>query len=106
MRTAGLCMLWIAVTGGLAAGTPDERVIVTSGGLLTEIPYATGLTASKAIMAAGGYSDFSSASIHLIRCGRSTRLDIDAVFRGQRQNDVQLRPWDIITIGNTIVHRK
>jgi protein involved in polysaccharide export with SLBB domain len=99
-------MLWAALTCGIAAAAPEDRVIVTGRGRLTEIPYSTGLTVSKAIIAAGGYSDFSRTAIHLIRCARSTRLDMDAILRGERQSDVQLQPWDIITIGNTIVHRK
>ena len=106
ISTVCLCLLWAVLPCGIAATAPEDRVIVTGQGRITEIPYSTGLTAVKAIIAAGGYSDFSRTPIHLIRCARSTRLDMDAILRGEPQSDVQLQPWDIITIGNTLGHRK
>ena len=89
------------------ATAPEERVIVVAYGTFTEVPYAKGLTASKAIIAAGGIHDFGQTPIYLVRCGRATHIDVEAaLLRGQREQDPELQPWDIITIGTAPIHRK
>jgi protein involved in polysaccharide export with SLBB domain len=92
----------------LGAPEPAERVIVvgdrTHGP--TEIPYSAGLTVSKAVIAAGGYADFSRTPISLIRCGQVTRVDLQAVVSGESDKDFQLKPWDIIVVGLGITSRR
>ena len=91
------------------APKPEPRVIVVGdrGHGTTEVPYSDGLTASKAIIAAGGYSDFGQTPIYLVRCAQLTRLDVRAVIeRGERDKDVMLRPWDIIVIGVGILRHR
>jgi protein involved in polysaccharide export with SLBB domain len=92
-----------------AAPQPVDRVIVVGdrARTTTEIPFSNGMTASKAIIAAGGYSDFSRTPIYLIRCGKPTALDMRAALElGEREKDVQLRPWDIIVIGTNLGPRR
>jgi protein involved in polysaccharide export with SLBB domain len=96
----------IAILNCLAAvaSTPDERVLVVgSRARVTEIPYSKDLTVTKAIIAAGGYGDFSRTSIFLVRCSDVTQLDMRAILEsGQRDKDVPLKPWDTIVIGTTL----
>ena len=102
---------FVAASALFAVGAPQptERVIVvgdrTRG--LTEIPYSTGLTASKAIITAGGYSDFSRTPIFIVRCGQLIRVDMRAFLeRGQQNQDMQLRPWDVIVVGLGVSRRQ
>ena len=104
-------LLLVVLSGRLAVSAPQpvERVIVvgdrTHG--TKEIPYSNGLTASKAIIAAGGYFDLSRSPVVLVRCGELTRLDMQAILdRGELDNDVQLKPWDVIVIGLGIFRGK
>jgi len=91
----------------LGAAQPAERVIVVGDRTPrpTEIPYSAGLTVLKAIAAAGGYSDFGRTPIFLIRSGRVTRLDMQAVIE-RADKDTQLRPWDVIVVGLGISSRR
>jgi protein involved in polysaccharide export with SLBB domain len=99
-----LLLASVAVGGTL---TPEERVIVIGYGSFTEVPYTKGLTASKAIIAGGGIHDFGNTPIFLVRCGRATHIDVEAaLLRGQRDQDPELQPWDIIAIGTAVSHRK
>ena len=100
MLRFGLVILWLAVLP-FAAAAPNERVLVVGErARRTEIPYSKDLTASKALIAAGGYADFSDTPIHLVRCGEVTRIDMRAIVQfGQREKDVSLKPWDIIVVG-------
>jgi hypothetical protein len=90
-----------------AGEPPEERVILVGQGRITEMPYAKGLTASKVIIAGGGMADFSGTRIFLVRCGHATPIDIEAaLLRGQLDQDPELQPWDIITIGTAITRPK
>jgi protein involved in polysaccharide export with SLBB domain len=102
------CMpaVWLSATMARANEPPAERVIVVGQGRLTEIPYASDLTVTKAIIMAGGLSDFGQTPIRLIRCGQWKRVDLKPVFDGHADQDPKLEPWDIITIGTAITHRK
>jgi protein involved in polysaccharide export with SLBB domain len=96
-----------ALTG--AAPEPVDRVIVVGDRArsTTEVPFSSGMTASKAIIAAGGYGDFSRTPIYLVRCGEWTALDMRAALElGEREKDVQLKPWDIIVIGTKLPPRR
>jgi protein involved in polysaccharide export with SLBB domain len=107
IRLTLLSAAFVAVGSVSAASAPEERVVVVVGqGRVTEVRYSDGLTASKAIIAAGGYSDYARTPIYLIRCARSTRLDMDAVIRGEREQDTLLQPWDIIAIGSRVVQHR
>lgn len=100
VRAVCIGVLLFTLSSAIAAGPPDERVIIVSHGRLTEIPYSAGLTASKAVLAGGGYADFSRTPVSLIRCAHSTRLNMKLVIEHARRDlDVELQPWDIITIG-------
>jgi protein involved in polysaccharide export with SLBB domain len=104
-----LLLVLVSVSVGLGASQPTERIIVVGDRAhgTREIPYSAGLTASKAIIAAGGYSDFSRTPIFLVRCGQLTRLDMRAILeRGEHDKDVQLKPWDVIVIGLGIFRRE
>jgi protein involved in polysaccharide export with SLBB domain len=99
--------LFIALTfGGVgcAADVPDERVLVVGqSARATEIPYSSTLTASKAIIAAGGYGDFSRTPIYLVRGAVITKVDLEAaLIRGERGKEIALRPWDIIVVGRNL----
>jgi hypothetical protein len=103
LSASALC--W-TVTVALAGTPPQERVIVTGQGRVTEISYSSDLTATRAIIRAGGYSDFGGTPIYLIRCGESTHLDMKAIFRGELDKDPRLQPWDIISIGTSLTRHK
>jgi hypothetical protein len=106
IRLTLLSAAFVAVGSVSAASAPEERVVVVGQGRVTEVRYSDGLTASKAMIAAGGYSDYARTPIYLIRCARSTRLDVDAVIRGEREQDTLLQPWDIIAIGSRVVQHR
>jgi protein involved in polysaccharide export with SLBB domain len=89
----------------VAAPEPEARVIVVGDRArgTREVPYSDGLTASKAIIAAGGYGDLARTPIYLIRCGNVSKLDVRAFLeRGEHDKDVPLKPWDIIAIGTSL----
>jgi protein involved in polysaccharide export with SLBB domain len=109
MRIVLLALTTVLLSNMVAAETaPEERVLVVGPqAKVTEVPYAQGMTASKAILAAGGYADFGQTPLFLVRCGEVTHLDMRAILeRGQRDKDVPLKPWDVIVIGTTLGHRK
>ena len=86
--------------GVTAATAPDERILgVGARTLKSEIPYSQDMTVTKAIIAAGGYSDFGKTSVFLVRCGEVTGVDMRAIFAGEQDKDVPLKPWDVIVIG-------
>jgi hypothetical protein len=104
-----LCTL-LCVTA-LAGATPEavDRIIFVGDRArgAMQIPFTSGMTASKAIIAAGGYGNFSRTPIYLVRCGKLTALDMRAAVElGERERDVQLRPWDIIVIGTNLPPRR
>lgn len=99
-------LLCFGAIAALGASSPEERVIVTGRGRLVEIQYSSDLTVSKILIRAGGLSDFGQTPVFLIRSGRATRIKMNALLRGDRGEDPQLRPWDIIAIGTTLTHRK
>jgi protein involved in polysaccharide export with SLBB domain len=108
LLVAACAVLCVTALAG-AAPEPVDRVIVVGDRArsATEIPFASGMTASKAIIAAGGYSDFSRTPIYLVRCGKWTTLDMRAAIElGEREKDVQLKPWDIIVIGTNLPPRR
>jgi hypothetical protein len=85
----------------VASTTPEERVFVCGDRLAPiELAYSSDLTVAKAIIAAGGYGDFSGSKIYLVRAAQVTTLDIRAVVESGK--DVPLQPWDIIVIGKTL----
>ncbi len=95
----------LACTSTAVASTvPEERVFVCGDRLAPiEIRYSSDLTASKAIIAAGGYGDFNRIPIYLVRGAQVTMLDMRVVVElGQREKDVPLKPWDVIVIGKTL----
>jgi protein involved in polysaccharide export with SLBB domain len=101
---AACAVLCVTALAG-AAPEPVERIIVVGDRARSamEIPFTSGMTASKAIIAAGGYGDFSRTPIYLVRCGKLTALDMRAAVElGEREKDVQLKPWDIIVIGTNL----
>jgi protein involved in polysaccharide export with SLBB domain len=100
----GACSILSIALLASAAPQPAERVIVVGDrARATEIPYSGGLTASRAILAAGGYGDLSRTPMYLVGCGQLTHLDMRAVLElGQRDKDVQLKPWDVIVIGTNL----
>ena len=103
------CALFSVTALAGAVPEPVDRIIVVGDRArsATEIPFVSGMTASKAIIAAGGYSDFSRTPIYLIRCGKLTALDMRAAIeRGEREKDVLLKPWDIIVIGTNLPLRR
>lgn len=56
------------------------------------------MTLTKALLAIGGYSEFSQKAISLERNKTARRVDLRAITDG-RAPDITLEPWDIITIG-------
>jgi protein involved in polysaccharide export with SLBB domain len=105
MRIVFLALTTVLSNYMAAAETaPEERVLVVgSQAKVIEVPYAQGMTATKAILAAGGYADFGQTPIFLVRCGEVTHLDMRAIIeRGERDKDVPLKPWDVIVIGTTL----
>jgi protein involved in polysaccharide export with SLBB domain len=104
-----LCSLivLVLVTVARAGDVPDERVLVVGQQpKVTEIPYASGMTVSKAVIASGGYGDFSRTPFYLVRCGQVTKIDLEAaLIRGEREKDIALKPWDIIVVGRNLRSR-
>jgi protein involved in polysaccharide export with SLBB domain len=85
-----------------SASDPTERVIVAGEiGRPREVSFTPQLTLVKAILAVGGYGDFSSKSVSLIRHGKVRRVDLRAIIEGQSR-DISLEPWDIIIVGKTL----
>ena len=99
----------VASAGFALAAEPAERVIVVGDRApgTAEIAYSPDLTVSKALIRIGGISDFSDTSVYLVRCGKVTRIDIRAIVQGgERDKDVQLKPWDVIVIGRGFTRRE
>ena len=97
LLTLSILLLNFVATAGTA---PDERILVLgSRTQISQIAYSQDMTVTKAIIAAGGYSDFGKTTIFLVRCGEVTRVDMRAIFAGEGDKDVPLKPWDAIVIG-------
>jgi len=98
MRFAISLFLLLAVVTLRADDTPQARVIVIGvRSSAVSLSYTNGLSAVKAIAAAGGFTDFQKRAAFLVRCGRTRKLDINAMISGS-QRDVILQAWDIILV--------
>jgi hypothetical protein len=56
------------------------------------------MTLTKAILAVGGFAEFSHKAISLERRKTGRHVDLWAIIDG-RAADIMLEPWDVITIG-------
>jgi hypothetical protein len=104
-----VALFGLGLASAVAAPEPDARVIIVGdrAQATIEVPYSDGLTASKAIIAAGGYGDFARTPIYLIRCGEISKIDMHAFLdRGEHDKDIPLKPWDIIAIGRSLHSRQ
>jgi protein involved in polysaccharide export with SLBB domain len=107
VRTICISVSALIVASASAADAPEERIVVVGQGRVSEMRYSPGLTVSKAIIAAGGIADLARPPVYLIRCGRSTPVDVQGLITGsERQRDTPLQPWDIITIGRKVGQRR
>ena len=101
----GCVALWIASAGLVSAGEPPRlsaEVVVVGRNAVhpIAIPYSDDLTVAKAIIRAGGISDFARTRVYLIRCAKSNEVDLRAIIEGgQRDKDIRLEPWDVIVVG-------
>ena len=61
------------------------------------VVYSKDLTVMRAIDAVGGWNDFSSIAIYLIRNGKPTKVDLDVIAKTPAK-DIRLEPWDILLV--------
>lgn len=73
-------------------------MIVFVDGQPREVPFTRHMTLTKAILAIGGYAEFSQKAISLERHKTARSVDLRAIIDG-RVADIILEPWDVITIG-------
>lgn len=93
-------MLCLAFTS-LADPAPSrnkQSVIVFVDGQPREVPFTRRMTLTKAILAIGGYAEFSQKAISLERHKTERSVDLRAII-DRRAADIMLEPWDVITIG-------
>ena len=61
-------------------------------------PWKEGLTAFKAVLLAGGFTENASKKIKVIRGEKTLIINVKAILKGSTESDILLKPGDIIYV--------
>ena len=61
-------------------------------------PWKEGLTAFKAVLLAGGFTENASKKIKVIRGEKTFIINVKAILKGSTESDILLKPGDIIYV--------
>jgi protein involved in polysaccharide export with SLBB domain len=105
MKTRLLSIVAICVLAPATKAGPPESIIligeIRSPGI---IAYSKDLTLVTTILNAGGFADWGSIPIYLIRNGAVISHPNIRRILEDAKTDIPLKPWDIISVGN--FHRR